>query len=43
MYLIQGDSVLQEGVEAGWVKILFKTPKGKAIRGWVQCGDADGC
>ncbi|MFJ2685479.1 hypothetical protein ACIOYV_17290 [Pseudomonas sp. NPDC087342] len=43
MYLIQGDSVLQEGVEAGWVKILFKTPKGKAIRGWVQCGDAGGC
>lgn len=43
MYLIQGDSVLQEGVESGWVKILFKTPKGKSIRGWVQCGDASGC
>ncbi|KAA0988650.1 hypothetical protein FQ192_16060 [Pseudomonas sp. ANT_J12] len=43
MYLIPGDSVLQEGVEAGWVKILFKTPKGKSIRGWVQCGDTGGC
>ncbi|EJM20897.1 hypothetical protein PMI21_00828 [Pseudomonas sp. GM18] len=43
MYLIKGDSVLQEGVEAGWLKIMFKTPKGKAIRGWVQCNDADGC
>jgi hypothetical protein len=43
MYLIKGDSVLQEGVEAGWLNIMFKTPKGKQIRGWVQCGDADGC
>lgn len=43
MYLIKGDSVLQEGVEAGWLKIMFKTPKGKDIRGWVQCNDADGC
>ncbi|KPN88338.1 hypothetical protein [Pseudomonas nunensis] len=43
MYLINGDSVLQEGAEAGFLKIMFKTPKGKAIRGWVLCGDADGC
>lgn len=43
MYLIKGDSVLQEGVEAGFLKIMFKTPKGKAIRGWVKCADADGC
>jgi hypothetical protein len=43
MYLIKGDSVLQEGAEAGFLKIMFKTPKGKAIRGWVLCGDADGC
>jgi hypothetical protein len=43
MYLIKGDSVLQEGAETGFLKILFKTPKGKAIRGWVLCGDADGC
>lgn len=43
MYLIKGDSVLQEGAETGFLKILFKTPKGKAIRGWIQCGDADGC
>ncbi|KNH47008.1 hypothetical protein [Pseudomonas lini] len=43
MYLIKDDSVLQEGVEAGWLKVMFKTPEGKAIRGWVQCRDADGC
>lgn len=43
MYLIKGDSVLQEGVEAGFLNIMFKTPKGKAIRGWVKCADADGC
>jgi hypothetical protein len=43
MYLIKDDSVLQEGVEAGWLKVMFKTPKGKEIRGWVQCRDADGC
>ncbi|WP_213937972.1 hypothetical protein [Pseudomonas sp. dw_612] len=43
MYLIKGDSVLQEGAETGFLKIMFKTPKGKAIRGWVQCGDAAGC
>lgn len=43
MYLIKGDSVLQEGVEAGFLKVMFKTPKGNAIRGWVKCADADGC
>lgn len=43
MYLIKDDSVLQEGVEAGWLKVMFKTPKGKEIRGWVQCRDVDGC
>lgn len=43
MYLVAGDKVKQEGVEAGWLSIMFKTPKGKEIRGWIQCRDADGC
>ncbi|MFJ2364912.1 hypothetical protein ACIPIN_14665 [Pseudomonas sp. NPDC087697] len=43
MYLIKGDSVLQESVEAGWIEIMFKTSKGKEIRGWVQCVNTDGC
>lgn len=43
MYLVSGDRVQQEAVEAGWLSIMFKTPKGKEIRGWILCGDADGC
>ncbi|WP_085579005.1 MULTISPECIES: hypothetical protein [unclassified Pseudomonas] len=43
MYLIAGDKVQQEAVEAGWLSVMFKTPKGKEIRGWILCGDADGC
>jgi hypothetical protein len=43
MYLIMGDSLLQEWLQAVRLQIMFKTPKGKEIRGWVQCNDADGC
>ncbi|MCO8309940.1 hypothetical protein [Pseudomonas mandelii] len=43
MYLIKGDIVLQEAVEAGWIQIMFKTAKGKEIRGWVQCVDTSSC
>ncbi|MBU6960600.1 hypothetical protein KRR23_23000 [Pseudomonas sp. CVAP len=43
MYLVAGDKVKQEGVEAGWLSIMFKTPKGKEIRGWIKCENADGC
>ncbi|QXI22757.1 hypothetical protein HU724_000320 [Pseudomonas iranensis] len=43
MYLVSGDRVEQEAVEAGWLSIMFKTPKGKEIRGWILCGDAGGC
>ncbi|APC19256.1 hypothetical protein BLL42_14510 [Pseudomonas frederiksbergensis] len=43
MYLVAGDKVKQEGVEAGWLSIMFKTPKGKEIRGWIKCENAGGC
>lgn len=43
MFLIKGDEVKQEAVQAGWLSVMFKTPKGKEIRGWIKCEDADGC
>jgi len=43
MYLVAGDTVSQDAVEAGWLSIIYKTSKGKIIRGWIQCANADGC
>ncbi|AZD11349.1 hypothetical protein C4K26_5991 [Pseudomonas chlororaphis] len=43
MYLVGGDMVLREGIEAGWVKVMFKTPKNKEVRGWIMCKAVDGC
>ncbi|GFM80208.1 hypothetical protein PSCICN_09000 [Pseudomonas cichorii] len=43
MYLVAGDRVTQEAVEAGWISIVYKTAKGTLIRGWIQCGNVDGC
>lgn len=43
MYLVEGDKVWQDAVEAGWLSIIYRTSKGKEIRGWIQCGNADGC
>ncbi|WP_256585839.1 YciI family protein [Pseudomonas sp. ICMP 460] len=43
MYLVKGDKVMQESVSAGWVSILYKTVKGKKIRGWLLCDDVGGC
>lgn len=43
MYLVPGDKVWQDAVEAGWLSIVYKTSKGKEVRGWIQCGNADGC
>jgi hypothetical protein len=43
MYLIAGDTVSQEAVEAGWLSIVYKTSKGTKIRGWIQCENANGC
>ncbi|MBX8487484.1 hypothetical protein [Pseudomonas cichorii] len=43
MYLVAGDKVTQEAVEAGWISVVHKTAKGKLIRGWIQCGNVDGC
>ncbi|GFM64254.1 hypothetical protein K5D56_23425 [Pseudomonas cichorii] len=42
-YLVAGDKVTQEAVEAGWISVVYKTAKGKLIRGWIQCGNVDGC
>lgn len=43
MYLVKGDRVKQEAVSAGWISILYKTAKGKDIRGWVLCEAVGGC
>ena len=43
MYLVAGDKVSQDAVEAGWLSIIYKTSKGKIIRGWILCDNADGC
>ncbi len=43
MYLIKGDKVKQEAIEAGWLSITFKTSKDKEVRGWIKCEDANGC
>lgn len=43
MYLVAGDKVKQESVEAGWLSVLYRTAKGNVIRGWIQCANADGC
>ncbi|GFM84875.1 hypothetical protein PSCICO_02740 [Pseudomonas cichorii] len=43
MYLVAGDKVIQEAVESGWISIVYTTGKGKVIRGWIQCGNVDGC
>lgn len=43
MYLLAGDVVSQSEVEAGWLSVIYKTSKGKEVRGWIQCENADGC
>ncbi|MCD5990462.1 hypothetical protein KDX30_21505 [Pseudomonas sp. CDFA 553] len=43
MYLVAGDEVKQEAVEAGWVSMVYTSGKGKKISGWVLCADTDGC
>ncbi|POP73396.1 hypothetical protein [Pseudomonas syringae] len=43
MYLVAGDEVKQQAVEAGWVSMIYTSAKGKKISGWVLCADADGC
>ncbi|MEE5062374.1 hypothetical protein V2J93_26700 [Pseudomonas alliivorans] len=43
MYLAKGDKVNQEAVSAGWISIVYKSTKGKEIRGWVLCESVSGC
>lgn len=43
MYLVPGDQVLQQEVEAGWVSIVYETKKHKTISGWVPCVAVGGC
>lgn len=43
MYLIPGDVVTLQEIEAGWVSIVFKTKKDKEIKGWVTCEALSGC
>jgi hypothetical protein len=43
MYLVTGDKIRQEGVQGGWISIVYRSKKGKDIRGWIQCSNAGGC
>ncbi|WP_122581917.1 hypothetical protein [Pseudomonas viridiflava] len=43
MYLVKGDKVSQEAVSAGWISIVYKSTKGREIRGWVLCESVNGC
>lgn len=43
MYLVPGDRVKVEVIEAGWISMSYLARKGIEINGWLMCSDVVGC